>query len=421
MKKANNNKKINNKYKNLIKFEDGMLNIIKKHTPEIIFGLVIIISLVVKNYFLDYKSDDYNDFLSVWMDTIKTNGGIQALKNTIGNYNAPYLTIMAIISYFDVNYLTAIKVVSIVFDYILAVVVMMIIYELFKNDKRKHTYALIGFTVTSLLPTVILNSSAWAQCDSIYTSFALISILFLLKEKNIKAFIFLGIAFSFKLQAIFLFPIFILVYLSKKNFSITNFLIVPVMNFIMCLPAIIIGKPILDCFTVYIDQTRDYSKYIVMNFPNIYCIFMKPVEESNLIKNSVQGLDTFGTYFTLFCFLVIGLIFIHKKIKLDNKSIIKVTLLSIMFATFMLPHMHDRYLYLADIIAVIYLVLEPKKFYIPLGIWFISLYTYIEYICETHAIPIYIVGILFAILIFIMAKDTIKDLEIDGVKHEKTI
>ncbi len=421
MKKANNkNNKKNNKYKKLIEFEDGMLNIIKKYTPEILFALAIIISLVVKSYLIDYKSDDYNDFLSAWMNTIKANGGMHALKNAIGNYNAPYLTIMAIISYLDVNYLTALKIVSIVFDYIMAVVVMLIIYELFKNDKRKHTYALIGFVVTSLLPTVILNSSAWAQCDSIYASFALLSILFLLKEKNIKAFIFLGIAFSFKLQAIFLFPIFILVYLSKRNFSITNFLIIPVMNFIMCLPAIIMGKPILDCFTVYIDQTRDYSKYIAMNFPNIYCIFMKPDGGSNLIINNVQGLDSFGTYFTLFCFLIIGLVFIHKKIKLDNKLIIKVAILTIMFTTFMLPHMHDRYLYIADILAVVYFVLEPKKFYISLGVWLVSLYTYIEYICRTHAIPMYIVAIFFAIIISILAKDTINDLNKNGLKTKET-
>ena len=399
------------------KIEDTLIEFCRKHSLEILFGLTIVISLIIKQKFLYYESNDYKEFLSNWMETIRQNGGLLTLKNSIGNYNAPYLIIMAILSYLPIDDLIAIKIVSIIFDYIISVVVMLIIYELFKNDKKKHIYALIGFVITSLLPTVVLNSSAWAQCDSIYTAFALLSILFLIKEKNIKAFIFLGVAFSFKLQAIFLLPIFIFVYLSKKNFSLLNFFIIPVTNIVMCLPAIIVGKPIGDCFLVYLEQTKDFSQFIAMNFPSAYSIFMNTEGGSNLISNTIENLDTFGTYFTIFCFIIVAFIFINKKIKLNNKLIIKITLLSIMFATFMLPHMHDRYLYMADVISIIYLIIEPKKFYIPLGINFASLYTYIEYLTGTHAIPMYLVSIMFAVIIFCMAKDTIKDIKKAEIKR----
>ena len=403
------------------KIEDTLIEFCRKHSLEILFGLTIVISLIIKQKFLYYESDDYKEFLSNWMETIRQNGGLLTLKNSIGNYNAPYLIIMAILSYLPIDDLIAIKIVSIIFDYIISVVVMLIIYELFKNDKKKHIYALIGFVITSLLPTVVLNSSAWAQCDSIYTAFGLLSILYFIKEKNIKAFIFLGVAFSFKLQAIFLLPIFIFVYLSKKNFSLLHFLIIPITNIVMCLPAIVVGKPIGDCFLVYLEQTKQYSRYISMNFPSVYSIFMNTNGGSNLISIKLQGLDTFGMYFTIFCFICAAFFFINKKIKLNNKLIIKISLLSIMFATFMLPRMHDRYLYMADVISIIYLIIEPKKFYIPLGINFVSAYTYIEYLAGTHSIPIYLVAILFAVLIYFMAKDTVNDIKDSGVKNEKTV
>lgn len=399
------------------KIEDKIISFCKKHSLDILIIIAVILSCIIRSKFLYFESDDYRDFLSRWMTFFKENGGFLALKDTIGNYNAPYLTIMAMLSYFQISDLVGIKIVSIIFDYIMSIAVMLIIYELFKNDRRKHIYASIGFIATLLLPTVVLNSSAWAQCDSIYTAFALFAILFLLKEKNIKSFICLGIAFSFKLQAIFLLPIFIFVYLSKRNFSFLHFFIIPITNIVMCLPAIIVGKPISDCFLVYINQTKEYSQFIAMNFPSVYSIFMQVGSEPNLIINSITNLDTFGTYITLFCYIIIAFVFINKKIKLNNKLIVKITVLSIMFTTFMLPHMHDRYLYMADVIGIIYLLIEPKKFYIPLGINFVSLYTYMVYLGGLRAIPMCVVAVFYMIIIFLMAKDTINDIKKERINE----
>ena len=131
-----------------------------------------------------------------------------------------------------------------------------------------------------LLPTVILNSAWWGQADSIYTAFILISIVYLLKKRYFLSFVFLGISFSFKLQFIFILPLYILVYLSTKEFSIWNFFIIPIMNINMCLPAILCGKSAKSCLSVYINQTKEYSQYISMNFPGLWSIFGTNSENS---------------------------------------------------------------------------------------------------------------------------------------------
>ena len=397
--------------KSIKKLEDNIYIFIKKYSLEIIFFIVTIVSLLIRVKFLKFESDDYLNFLVRWFNKIRQNGGILALKNSIGDYNIPYLLIRTFITYLPINQLIGIKVVSIVFDYLIAIVSMEIIYELLKDNKNKHLYALITYIIIVLLPSVFLNSSTWGQCDSIYTFFAITAILFLIKEKYIKSFIFLGIAFSFKLQTIFILPVFILVYISKRKFSILNFFIIPAVNLVMCLPAMLVGKPLKDCFAIYFNQMGEYSGYLSMNFPSIYSLFIKPIGGSNLIKIPSQELASVGTYLTLACFAIIAILFVYKNIKLNKHLIVELSLWSIMFATFLLPHMHDRYLYMADIISVIFCMTNIKKFYIPLSINLISLYVYIEYLYANHVIPIYYIAILFGIMLIIMTKQLIKDIK----------
>ena len=38
----------------------------------------------------------------------------------------------------------------------------------------------------------------------------------------------------------------------------------------MCLPVILMGMPLVKCFTTYIEQTTDYSVYLTRNLANIY-------------------------------------------------------------------------------------------------------------------------------------------------------
>lgn len=385
--------------------DDIFFKFIKKHCLEILFFVITVISLKARINFLNYESQDFNDFLLSWFNDLKNNGGILGLKYEIGNYNIPYLLIIAILTYIPKSPLMLIKLVSIGFDYVIAIVCMMIIYELLKNNKNKHLYALITYSIIVILPSLILNSSAWAQCDSIYTAFILISLLCILKEKYFKAFIFLGIAFGFKLQAIFILPVYILIYLSNRKFPIYYFLIIPAVNFIMCLPAIVLGRSIFSCLNIYINQISNYTGYASMNFPNIYALLINNIDESNLIGNPDIAFSSYGTLFTLAILAITGIVILYKGIKIDNKMIIELSLWSVLVCTFFLPSMHDRYLYMADVISIIYFIVNRRKVYIPIIINFVSLYVYIEYLYATKNLPIEFVATINAIVLLILSKD----------------
>ncbi len=394
---------------------------IKKHCLEILFFVITVISLKSRINFLNYESQDFNNFLLDWFNQLKDNGGILGLKYEIGDYNIPYLLIMAILSYIPKSPLILIKLVSIGFDYIVAIVSMVIIYELLKSNKNKHLYALLTYSIIVILPSVVLNSSAWAQCDSIYTAFILISLLYILKEKYFKAFIFLGIAFAFKLQAIFILPIYILMYISNRKFPIYYFFIIPIVNFVMCLPAIIVGRSVMNCLNIYINQTSNYIGYASMNFPNIYALLIDTIGESNLIGIPDIAFSNYGTLFTLCILAITAIIILYKEIKIDRKMIIELSLWSVMLCTFLLPSMHDRYLYMADVLSIIYFIVNRKKVYIPIIINFVSLYVYIEYLYATKSLPIEFVALINAIILVILSKDIFLKLTNKQDSVEKTV
>ena len=104
-----------------------------------------------------------------------------------------------------------------------------------------------------MLPTVIMNSSVWAQCDAIYVTFCVGSVYFLIKRRPWLAAAFFGFAFAFKLQAIFFLPVLVAVLVINRQ-RLRSLLAAPV-AFLACLtPALIAGRRLLSQLPVYPAQ-----------------------------------------------------------------------------------------------------------------------------------------------------------------------
>lgn len=121
--------------------------------------------------------------------------------------------------------LFAYKILSCVFDYVVAIAAALLVYRISEGDKKWHS--VLVYSIILLCPTVFIDSSAWAQCDAIYTAFAFLGFCCLEKEKPNWALVLLGISFSFKMHAVFALPFFLFYYFAKRRFSILRFAIVP--------------------------------------------------------------------------------------------------------------------------------------------------------------------------------------------------
>lgn len=385
----------------------------------IFFIIITAISLFARIAVIDFVSGDYYACLEPWFYQLKNNGGLSALKLNIGNYNLPYLTILALLTYLPVEPIVSIKMVSIICDYICALAVLKIVYIVLKNNKNKDFFALLLYGVVLFLPTVLLNSACWGQADSIYVAFILLAISALLEEKYLKAFIYLGVSFAFKLQFIFILPLFILIYMSKRKFPLYYFLIIPAVNIIMCLPAIIAGKPIASCIDIYVSQTSQYSAYLSMNFPGVYNLIF-PTNSYNYVMAPNEYMSKMGVMCTIFVFAIMAFMVLYKKIKFDKQQIIEFGLWSVMIATFLLPHMHDRYLFAGDILSILYCIYNKDKLYVPIGISLISMYGYTGFLFGKNPVPIQYLSFMYLMLIVIVTKDIYNKYFVEKLEDVKT-
>lgn len=349
-------------------------------------GLAISIRLSL----VDWVSGDYLNFLKPWLQEIVAQGGWASLRFQIGDYSPPYLYLLTLLSYFPQTnasepYLFGIKMIAIGFD-----VVLMIGVYLNAKLWLAKTHPLFPAAIAIMmlfLPTVIINGSLWGQIDASYTGLSLMAIYFLQKDKPLNASIWYGIAFSFKLQAIFFLPVFIIYFWFHYRHKIYYVFIIPMIYYLLALPAILAGRSVVEITEIYFLQTQTYQ-VLTLNMPNLYQWF------PNQRYEDLSQL-AFGLFFVLMA--IQFLMMLLTKVTLTMKPLLLLAYWSLLMANFFLPAMHERYLFAADVLILIIVFQFKEKFYLVLATQAISLLAYAPYIFGMEPIRHEDVAIGFAI------------------------
>lgn len=365
--------------------------------------LISIAALLFRICMFNYESGDYSMFLSKWCEHLESNGGFNGILTVDADYNAVYLYFLALFTYIPIKYLYSIKILSIIFDFIMAFAAYLLAEELMKNYEKKDKYSLAVYALVLFLPTVMINSSYWAQCDSIYVSFLLFSIYFLIKKKYNLTFILYGISLTFKLQAIFFLPVFGIIYLKNREFSIFKFVWLLVANFVLYIPAMIIGKPLSGIIDAYTTQVGKYSYKTVFGYPNIY----------NLYDIHAVYLNKPGIIFTMCLLMILMVIVLCTKGKIERDKVLELGIVTVLLVTYFLPEMHDRYGYAAEVISIIYLLTTRRNLISGILINVCALINY--WMCLTGMFEnyIWVISIVQFIPVFVFTKQFIKE-RIDG-------
>lgn len=361
--------------------------------------LISVIALLIRLFMFNYESGDYLLFLSRWCDHLKSNGGFNGILTVDADYNMIYLYFLALFTYIPVKYLYSIKILSVIFDFVMAIAAYLLAEEIMKDNENKDEYSMLIYALVLFLPTVMMNSAYWAQCDSIYTSFLLLSIYFLLKKKYNLTFILYGVAFTFKLQAIFFLPVYGIIYLKNREFSIFKFLWVAVVNFILYIPAMIIGKPLSGIIDAYTTQVGKYAYKTVFGYPNVY----------NFFDIHAVYLNRPGILFTMCLLMILMVIVLCTKGKIEREKVLELGMVVVLLVTYFLPEMHDRYGYIAEVISIIYVVITRRNI---VSVILINVCALINYLmCLTGVLEnyIWVISILQFIPVFVFTKQFIKE------------
>lgn len=326
---------------------------------------------------MDHVTLDYQDFLSGWAAFFRDNGGWAAIKLPKGNYNVPYLYFLAFLSYLPIPDLYGIKLFSILFDVLLAWGGLRLV-RVFAKEGSCKPYA--AFCLLLLLPTVVLNGSYWAQCDAIYGALCLHALASGLDKKPKSSVVFLALAFSFKLQAIFLIPLWCALWFTKRV-RFRELCLFPATYFVSILPALLLGKPLMDILGVYLGQTVEYKDYLTLNAPSVYALipYGAEVDTASVARYGILAAS-------LFLALLLLVLFLNRRRVTDEMLLMAGVMMAIGIPLF-LPHMHDRYFFLADVLTLCWACLSLWRIPQALAVQIASLGAYHAYLVLRYAFP----------------------------------
>lgn len=334
---------------------------------------LLFLAFALRAALFSHETGDYADFLLPWVEFFRENGGIAGLGKSVGNYNPPYLYFLALFSYLDTPPLFPIKLLSVFFDIILAWGVMKLV-SLF-SDSRVRLGA--AFFVSFLLPTVVLNGAYWGQCDSIYAAFAVLSLYYGLSDKPVKSMLCITASFAFKLQAVFIMPVFVILLIAGK-IKLRHTLIFPAAYIIYLLPPVLLGRSLWEVLTVYISQAGTVGDALNYNSQSIFSIIGYYLESEPWSKIAVIAAFTAMLLIFLWAFIVRG--------RLDNRLTLAFAVLLVIVIPYLLPHMHDRYFFLADVLTAALAFMLPTFFALPVFAQLASLLSYYTYLTWSYLV-----------------------------------
>ncbi len=333
----------------MFKTERKITEWIAKHVSLLYFAAITLLAFYIRYIGRTVTSPDMRDFLLPWYYSMKEAGGLSALSVQMGDYNVLYQTLIALMTYLPLNPQTMYKGLACIFDYLMAFAAAGLICESLKKERFGATFNAV-YTIVLFLPTVVINSAYWGQCDSMYTFLMLMALWLLYKRKHKTSFFMLGLAFALKLQTIFILPFIVAYYLVKKSFSILNFGITLLTFWLSGVPAYIAGRDILTPFKIYQMQTGTYSK-MWLNARSFWILFGDDY-------NAYRGMAI--VLALMLCGLGCYVMLLGKKKADTSFRYISTAAWFVWVCIYFLPAMHERYAYGLDILLLITAFLDKK-------------------------------------------------------------
>lgn len=357
------------------------------------------LAIAVRLSLLEFRSLDFYASLRPWYNIIRAEG-VSAFASGFSTYNPPYLYLLYLIARFwpDLPAIAAVKLPSVVADFVCAYLVFLIVRE--ASGQRSLLAALAGFSVL-FAPSVVLNSSFWGQADSLYTAGILAWVYFLILRRPGLAMLCFGTALAFKLQAIFLAPV-LLALLLRGNLPWRTVLVLPLILFLAIVPSWLAGRPLPELLGVYAYQASQFE-FITMNAPTIYAWLPNTKQVFNLlyVPGILMGAAAAFTWFIL-------LLKVPRPI--EGRLLLEVALVSLLAVPLFLPKMHERYFFPADVLAIALAFMHPRLYYVPVLVLGVSFLSYQPFLFERDFVPLHLLAFVLVSTSAMLTYDALRDL-----------
>jgi len=317
-------------------------------------GALLLFVLIIYALLFGIKQPDYFRYLEPWLQDIKTAGSYKGLAESASNYTGGYITCLyasylLLSSFGD---LVVIKVTALVGVLGCAIASTGIIRRLGADLSLPSIFALF-----LLIPTVVINGVAWAQADSFYTAFLVLCFYFSWRQNMLWTVLCFGLALSFKLQAIFFAPFLIGFWWGRWRIIGIFIVLFPLTYLFVNLIYMAAGRPVFDIIMIYFGQFGEFS-LLSMNAPNLWLLLIHalPLEAVNYIYMPAVILG-----------LMIGVIAsgwlalkVYQTRSGDAAHLLYYATLILFLIPFILPKMHERFFFPADIFLFMLVMIRPR-------------------------------------------------------------
>lgn len=383
---------------------------------------VIALTMAARVSMLDYLTADYNSFLSGWVEAFRQ-GGVRMLGENVGDYNLLYQYVLLIIAKTPLHDLYLIKLFTVIFDYALAVAMMQAAGH-FAGKKA----ALPVMMIVCALPTTLIDGACWGQCDTVYVCLIVLSLYWMKTKKPTRAAVMLSLAFAFKLQTIFFFPV-VLLALIHGEYKPKHALAFALAYLVTMIPALLAGRSFTDAISVYANQSMgQYYDRLFYNAPNLYAFF--PLREfanrqeftwmrylSDIDSKAANPYidealtPTYQSAALYACVLLTLLVVVYWLMhvrEITPNMTLDFALFFAIFLPFVMPKIHDRYFFLADMLSILYAARYRDRRFVPLLVVSASLMSYMPFITRQRPVDMRILALMMLAALVVVSRDMLR-------------
>lgn len=378
----------------MMKWERSLQGWIRRNVLALGYIAVALIGLLIRYSFQPLVVADVEFMNSSWYNAIKAGGlgGIAdpALQFTYSPFHIYFWWMFAKLLP-NAGTVTVLKATSTMMELCLVGAC----YSLCRDMLKGAQNALRRFAAFALLclnPIFVLNGAGWGQTDASFAALCVLAVLLYLRNEPAWAMVMMGLSLAWKLQAILLLPLFIILYFcGQRRFSLLWFLLVPAILVASGLPMALVGQSPLFAVDIYLGQADLYSK-LTYNYPNLFAI----MGDAAVVKQSINGMFT-RTGIAL-CATALGMMavwLIRRRAVADGCKALLLGAWCVLCCTFLLPRMHERYALVGEALLLCWAVCEMK----PLGFAYVLLGTlatlsaYAEYMFRHPFFPLQVGGV----------------------------
>ena len=274
-------------------------------------------------------------FLFPWYEHILRHGPIGAFAEPFSNYTPPYLYLLATASLAHnvLSPLHIIKLLSVAGTVFLTIAVADLLKAI-GADRKPAAFALV-------LPTAIINAALFGQCDALWAGACLLAVAAMVRGNTIASLVWCGVGIAFKAQAAFIAP-FIIGALVGRRTPLWQWSIPPFVSAVLMVPAWLAGWPAADLALIYLRQAEHLDFVGNLSSPWIWGAVLAP--------NAAHSLYILGYAAAAVSALAVGVLAARSLGK--PIAMLRIALLSAMALPFLLPMMHERFFFLADVLAL---------------------------------------------------------------------